>query len=189
MEAFCSPHMPIHKLEPNYVHELQSLRRLSDTSGTLGDATERARANTTTAVESLLIPPYETYGAFAGHQLVGAASLSRMPTYEFDPDSIDSFAISSVIVNPEFRRRGVARALMEMCLYQAYHQGAKWVCLVVNTPNPAFNLYESLGFTVWHKKENAYQHDGQSIDELQMSMQMGSKVFSLPKLELNLVEQ
>ena len=56
--------------------------------------------------------------------------------------------ISNVAVVPEYRGRGIARALMLSSLSEIAHQGGGWAILQVRVDNPpAKRLYESLGFT------------------------------------------
>ena len=56
--------------------------------------------------------------------------------------------ISNVAVVPEYRGRGIARALMLSSLSEIAHQGGGWAVLQVRVDNPpAKRLYESLGFT------------------------------------------
>lgn len=167
------------KLLSEHAPALQNLRLLSDTNGTLGDAQEQASQTTISAIEKLIALPYESFGIFDGPQLVGAASLSRMPEISADLDSKDSFAISYLIVSPMYRRRGIARELIRTCISRARQLDAKWICLTVNIPNPALALYSSFGFGIWHKTENAYQHNGQLFDELEMSMRLDSSAVTL----------
>lgn len=58
--------------------------------------------------------------------------------------------IGNVAVLPEYRRRGIARALVEAALALAQERGAERVLLEVVEGNlPASALYESLGFTTY----------------------------------------
>lgn len=73
------------------------------------------------------------------------------------------YYISSISVLPEFRRRGIARKLLNTILEDARAQGGKKVMLDVISENfPAYRLYEKLGFEhfsgtihlVYDKKEH-----------------------------------
>lgn len=56
--------------------------------------------------------------------------------------------IAQVVVDPGYRRRGVARQLLLMAAAAATAQGAKRITLMVGEDNaPARTLYDSLGFT------------------------------------------
>jgi ribosomal protein S18 acetylase RimI-like enzyme len=81
-------------------------------------------------------------GEFAG-QLVGTTSLSREG---------EAWYIGMVMVDPEYRRRGFARALVEAACDEARARGVKRVILHVREENtPAKNLYLSLGFTLFER--------------------------------------
>lgn len=148
---------------------LHSLRILVDADGTLGPASERLRALTQESIEERLRSPYETFGAFEGDNLVGSAALCPMPEDPFDPDEKGWFALSAVIVHPDFRSRGMGRALVECCLARAHQHAARGVFLVVNVPNPSAEaLYESVGFEFWAVEKGAYEHNGQRIDIVTM---------------------
>lgn len=55
--------------------------------------------------------------------------------------------IANVAVAPDFRRRGIARALVSACLDYARAHGARWAVLQVRADNlPALRLYQGLGF-------------------------------------------
>ncbi|MBF8290251.1 MAG: Acetyltransferase, partial [Chloroflexi bacterium] len=56
----------------------------------------------------------------------------------------------AISVQPEHRRRGLARALLAESLRAVRDAGADQACLGVDTQNPnqALTLYESLGFRI-----------------------------------------
>lgn len=57
------------------------------------------------------------------------------------------FEIGNVGVHPDFRRRGIARQLMEACLQDAAHKGGRSAYLDVIADNVgAVTLYEKMGF-------------------------------------------
>lgn len=58
------------------------------------------------------------------------------------------FLIANVAVHPDYRRRGIARTLMEASLELIRRKQGRWVALQVESDNtPALNLYDSMGFT------------------------------------------
>ena len=66
---------------------------------------------------------------------------------------------SSIAVDPDFRRRGIARAAIRFLLGEA--KGCARVDLVTHPDNAAaIELYQSLGFAVESRKEN-YFGDGE----------------------------
>ncbi|MGQ9848771.1 MAG: GNAT family N-acetyltransferase [Aggregatilineaceae bacterium] len=73
-------------------------------------------------------------------QPVGLTNIIRM-------GNTDRWLIGNVAVLPEYRRRGIARRLVEASVAYARERGAASVVLDVIAGNePAYRLYESLGF-------------------------------------------
>ncbi|MBI2844991.1 MAG: GNAT family N-acetyltransferase, partial [Chloroflexi bacterium] len=73
-----------------------------------------------------------------GGKMVGNLTLSRWE---------EGYLISNVAVHPDFRRRSIARRLMEAAIRWAEEKGAPWLVLEVRRQNTAAkNLYQSLGF-------------------------------------------
>jgi GNAT superfamily N-acetyltransferase len=63
--------------------------------------------------------------------------------------------VEDVAVDSNFRRRGIARALMETAIKFAWNVGANGVALTSNPKREAANrLYQSMGFEL--RKTNAY---------------------------------
>ena len=74
-------------------------------------------------------------------QIVGNVTISH------DEGRLDRFMISNVAVKPDYRRQGIARALMQMTIDHLREHGARWVLLNVRPTNlTAVNLYRDLGF-------------------------------------------
>lgn len=75
-----------------------------------------------------------------GH-IVGNVTLSRR--------SPENWLISNVAVHPDYRRRGIARALMDASVDWIRERHARWVTLEVRHDNvPARSLYLDMGFVV-----------------------------------------
>lgn len=75
-------------------------------------------------------------------RVVGNVTLSR------EWASPNCWLVSNVVVDPEYRRRGIARQLMEAALDFAGSRRASWVFLMVRRENQAaIRLYETLGFS------------------------------------------
>lgn len=74
-------------------------------------------------------------------QVIGNVSTQR------SSGSAQGWLIANVAVHPDFRRRGIARALTLAALDLAADNGARWMALQVNADNPgAIALYRNLGF-------------------------------------------
>lgn len=76
----------------------------------------------------------------------------------------------SLAISPPNRRQGIARALCERTLEQAAKDRAKNVFLEVAVSNKAaIGLYQSLGFTISHRRKHYYlSADGSREDALTM---------------------
>jgi len=88
----------------------------------------------------------DMFGGFVwieDQRIVGNVTLTRA-----SPQS-PNWVISNVATDPAYRRRGIARRLMEATLERAQARGAERVSLQVRHENtPAKNLYLDLGFRV-----------------------------------------
>jgi ribosomal-protein-alanine N-acetyltransferase len=70
---------------------------------------------------------------------------------------VDELHINNVAVHPEFRRRGIARRLLEHVLEAADRRGAPRATLEVRESNDAARrLYEGLGFEVHARRPGYY---------------------------------
>ncbi len=69
----------------------------------------------------------------------------------------DDIQILDMGVHPDYRRRGIARRLLERVTYDALMQSARTASLEVRASNiPAIELYTSLGFTVIGERPRYY---------------------------------
>jgi ribosomal protein S18 acetylase RimI-like enzyme len=66
------------------------------------------------------------------------------PPHPFDPAGEHRGYLLNVFVDPEFRRRGVAHALVDRCLAEARRRGLRVVAL--HSSDAARSMYEALGF-------------------------------------------
>ncbi len=77
------------------------------------------------------------------NRVVGNVSIYQGGTH---PYLGRGWLIANVAVHPDYRRQGIARALMQAALRMAFRHG-RWAALEVETGNTAaLALYESLGF-------------------------------------------
>ena len=71
---------------------------------------------------------------------------------------LDEGYINNVAVRPEYRRRGIAAALISLLAEQAQAIGLAFMTLEVRDSNaPAIALYEKLGFTTVGRRKNYYE--------------------------------
>lgn len=80
-------------------------------------------------------------------------------------DGRHRWLVSNVAVDQKFRRRGLARQLMEAALLEARRRGAQWVLLNVRPHNiGAIELYDRLGFEIIDTEMNYIHRRGARFD-------------------------
>ena len=97
--------------------------------------------------EEILSSSYQQiWGYFIENELVGLVHLSI---------SFESVDIVNIVVNPSFRRRGIASILIENILN--IYPNCEQLFLEVRVDNlPAINLYNKLGFREINRRKNYY---------------------------------
>ncbi len=80
--------------------------------------------------------------AWLGDQLAGTVNLD----IDMPPNQIHRAEVSKLLVHPQFRRRGIARALMQALEAEANGAGRILVTLDTQTGGAAEPLYGSLGY-------------------------------------------
>lgn len=71
--------------------------------------------------------------------------------------------VTNVAVFPEFRQKGVAKALIEKAVCDAQNRKCEFLTLEVRESNSAArSLYEKLGFTVSGERKNFYRDPDES---------------------------
>lgn len=105
-------------------------------------------------------------------RLVAAAGISRMKRRKFAHRA----RIWGVFVEPEYRGRGLGRAVVGAALDLARSwAGVDYVDLAVSENAPeALRLYESLGFEAWGREPAAVEHEGRRYDEIHMTLRLRS---------------
>ena len=72
---------------------------------------------------------------------------------------IDASDMMNIAVHPDFRRRGIAEALIVALEEQLQQRGSRMLLLEVRASNaPAIALYEKLGFTQAGLRKNYYRN-------------------------------
>lgn len=89
------------------------------------------------------------YVAVIGGQPIGACGLRNV---------VGEGQITNVLVAEEYRRRGIARRLLERMLAEAVREGMNAFVLEVRSGNQAaIGLYESLGFKTVGRRPDFYE--------------------------------
>ncbi len=79
----------------------------------------------------------------------------------------DEAELLLLAVNPDFRRRGVGRTLLEDFVQSVGAQGVTQVHLEVRENNPAIQMYRGAGFNAVGRRQNYYSgNDGTRFDAL-----------------------
>lgn len=162
---------------------VEHLRRSSLESGTGGDIIFRPRSvsepvdaraikerHLTTWGRRVGEPLWaRTWGVFDGDDLVGHADLHggalRSELHR---------ATVGIGIERRARRQGWGRALMETLIAFGRAQGLAWIDLGVFANNaPARALYRSLGFVELGLTRDRFRVDGQSIDDVVMTLALG----------------
>ena len=75
---------------------------------------------------------------------------------------IDEGHVTNLAVHPDFRRKGVAKALLLSALEECYIEKIKYLTLEVRVSNQgAINLYESFGFKSLGVRKKYYQNNNE----------------------------
>jgi [ribosomal protein S18]-alanine N-acetyltransferase len=82
---------------------------------------------------------------------------------------LDEAHIATIAVHPDYRRRGIGRALLRTGMDSAYAEGARIYHLEVRAGNlPAQKIYVEFGYEVVGRRPRYYQDNGE--DALLMSL-------------------
>ncbi len=72
---------------------------------------------------------------------------------------LDGSDMMNIAVHPDFRRRGIAGALVNALVPLLYQRGSRSLALEVRASNePAIALYEKLGFSQAGRRKNYYRN-------------------------------
>ena len=109
-------------------------------------------------------------GAFDGAALVATVGFAREARAKFAHKAV----VWGMYVAPAARGHGLARELMVALIERARQTpGLARLDLVADSMNvAAIALYESLGFVVWGREQDAMRLDGASRDDLHMALRL-----------------
>jgi RimJ/RimL family protein N-acetyltransferase len=169
--------MTIRTLTPADLQEYRVLRiaALHEQPPAFGTPAAKEEKLALEAVASRLQESEDTYilGAFSDDILVGIIRFSR---FEEANEKHRGF-MAGLYVRPDFRRRGLARALANEVLERARRDpGLRRIHLtVVTAQDAAIQLYKSLGFRIYGTEHEAFSNQGQFYDEHLMELLLQTK--------------
>lgn len=131
---------------------------------------EEARTSEQTAARIQLTATQAVFGAFAGTSLVGITGVRREPLAQVRHKA----TIWGVFVEPKYRGKGIAQALLAAATTHASHDwGSVQLMLCVNAENlAAKQLYANQGFVTFGVEPCAMQVDGRFYDEEHMAKKL-----------------
>src|SRR5580704_10625462 len=113
-------------------------------------------------------------GAFQNSQLIGTASFTQVTGLKDSHKGL----LRAMYVRPTHRRSGAGRQLVQAVIELARQRVEQLQLSVVSTNQPAFRLYQSVGFRQYGLEKNALKHNGLYSDEILMSLDLTSSISS-----------
>ena len=127
----------------------------------------------TSAVAGQASVPFSGYVWVQDDKVVGNLSRIQMPQ-----QGKRIYMLANIAVEPEYRRRGIARSLVDAALQHSENRRADATWLQVREDNAgAIRMYENLGFearttrTTWRSSRSRFPEDPQVIDGSQVHIQ------------------
>jgi ribosomal protein S18 acetylase RimI-like enzyme len=114
------------------------------------------------------------FGAFQNSQLIGTASFTQVTGLKDSHKGL----LRAMYVRPNHRRSGAGRQLVQAVIELARQRVEQLQLSVVSTNQPAFRLYQSVGFRQYGLEKNALKHNGLYSDEILMSLDLTSSISS-----------
>jgi ribosomal protein S18 acetylase RimI-like enzyme len=114
------------------------------------------------------------FGAFQNSQLIGTASFTQVTGLKDSHKGL----LRAMYVRPTHRRSGAGRQLVQAVIETARQRVEQLQLSVVSTNQPAFRLYQSVGFRQYGLEKNALKHNGLYSDEILMSLDLTSSISS-----------
>lgn len=169
--------MTIRTLTPADLKKYRELRlaALHEQPPAFGTPAEKEENFALEAMASRLQASEDTYilGAFLDDILAGIIRFSRFE----EANEKHRGLIAGLYVSPDFRRRGLARALVTEVIMRAQrdHRLRRIHLTVVTVQDAAIQLYTSLGFCIYGTEHEAFSNQGQFYDEHLMELPLQAK--------------
>ena len=106
------------------------------------------------------------FGVYHKGKIIGLATLTRESGIKISHKVV----LSSVFIEPEFQRQGIANELLRALIAYCKAQVEQILLTVADDNQPAINLYQKFGFRVYGLEKNALKNDTKYTDELLMKL-------------------
>lgn len=104
------------------------------------------------------------FGAYHKSKIIGLATLTQENGIKFSHKA----SLSSVFIEPEFQRKGVANSLLSAVIEHSKKYVEQILLTVADNNKPAIQLYKKFGFQTYGVEKKAMKDNGQYIDEVLM---------------------
>ena len=104
------------------------------------------------------------FGAYYKNKIIGLATLTQENGIKFSHKA----SLSSVFIEPEFQKKGVASILLSAIIEYSEKHVEQILLTVADDNKPAIHLYKKFGFETYGIETQAMKVNGQYTDEILM---------------------
>ena len=104
------------------------------------------------------------FGAYQKNKIIGLATLTQENGIKFSHKA----SLSSVFIEPEFQKKGVASILLSAIIEYSEKHVEQILLTVADDNKPAIHLYKKFGFETYGIETQAMKVNGQYTDEILM---------------------
>ena len=104
------------------------------------------------------------FGAYYKNKIIGLATLTQENGIKFS----HKVSLSSVFIEPEFQKKGVASILLSAIIEYSEKHVEQILLTVADDNKPAIHLYKKFGFETYGIETQAMKDNGQYTDEILM---------------------
>ncbi len=106
------------------------------------------------------------FGVYHKEQIIGLATFTRENGIKLSHKAV----LSSVFIEPEFQRQGIASKLLHAVIVYAKSHVEQILLTVADDNQSAIGLYQKFGFQVYGVEKKALKNDIEYTDELLMKL-------------------
>lgn len=154
-------------LTVNEAHDFRAIRlsALVQCPSMFGSTYEIELAKPLTFFKECLLNS-KVFGVYYEQKIIGLAILTQQSGLKF----CHKADLSSVFIEPDYQRIGIATSLLNTVIKHAKHQVQQILLTVADDNQPAVRLYEKFGFQSYGKELKALKDNDQYIDEVLMKL-------------------